>query len=397
MNTESSQTSASRAYRGRSGSVVSTCCIVVAIGAFVGSSLLLLSDFRPVASPQNLDIPATRAIEFSNACAVANASYVPELHNMLRNRTHARDLIATLGPSVPPSARGPEQFRQPCILRCVGGPVLSLGVASYGDVEFLRVLDGAAGINLLALSDAAASDVSIWPLPPSSANNVDVHVGANTVILNGLWHDFGVVPRNTVQQARIRIANGGSEAVTASGFSTSCSCIKTSVSHEDSIVIAPGDTLHIDFSAKLGDVSDLSQVFRFALSAEGDSAPADIIYGIFASTQRVPSWRPSRLDFGVVDSIRSCRPLRIRAFEAAGEPLHIQSVKTAGPVTFDFKISGASSKSASTHFIECIPIAVAPGFTADIEGEVIVSTSSKERPTFHVPYRLTLSQRVAAE
>ena len=188
-----------------------------------------------------------------------------------------------------------------------------LGDSLYGGKDFLRIVDSSGSVKQLPKSIVQQSVRSVVSVP--KRDSIDVLVGGEIVSVGWVFFDWGMVDRNSDNNADLTLKNCGSRTLVLDGFAVSCGCIKLS---EDTSVkqLAPGEAFTLGVTGSIGESDELSQSFRVRMAFEGDADVVELKPSVFANARLRAVCVPPKLDFGFVSTVSESSSLRIRLKEA---------------------------------------------------------------------------------
>lgn len=277
------------------------------------------------------------------------------------------------------------------------GLQVSLGTFVVDGEQYVQRTGMQAAPELVRVPKAGdGRPLRVWVPAHERAAPVELSVGGSRVVLNKLWHSFGVTTPLSGVTETFRVTNSGPEAVRLSSIGTSCGC--TTVKAEGDGVLEPGEFRDLPATVKTGDQTSFKQTVTLSIVEQRTLARRDVTFVLFGNQVQILTAAPSEITFGRVR--RHSKPLTrtLRLSSSSHDPFEVTSVRPGPslPLSCDFMQidpERASGEPAAVITLTLDPRDLGPGTHKSV---LQVASSSRYRPFLSVPVGVTVLPHVEA-
>ncbi|MBA3315918.1 MAG: DUF1573 domain-containing protein [Planctomycetota bacterium] len=272
-----------------------------------------------------------------------------------------------------------------------GRVALVLGVVDFDGDHYLTAVRNDSTPLLLKATPLLSNENEVWCLGGESATTIAT-AGAS-VVVDPPWRSFTGLKPFTEGRTTFEITNAGPGDVTLGEPSTSCGC--TVVDGWKPGVLPSGQSRSLTVTLKTNAAPAIRQSVRLPLLDKEGKVARVVELPVYAWQQASLTVTPDSLDFGAIyrDSEPATRELYLREVET--DRFEVSNVSYEGLPLRHVISKGLQPEGLAAYSL---------GLTLDarslpageVRSDILVTTTSRLRPTIRVPVRFDVKPRVQA-
>lgn len=272
-----------------------------------------------------------------------------------------------------------------------GRVALVLGRVNFGGTRYLTAVRDDAVPLLLNAESLANDGESVWCL--GGGGGARIEAAGTAVVVDPPWRSLPGLKPFTEGRTTFTITNAGPGDALLGQPSTSCGC--TVVDGWKPGVLPTGQSRTLTVTLKTNAAPAIRQTVRLPLLDEAGKVVQAIQLPVYAWQQASMTVVPDSLDFGAIyrDSEPATRELYLREVET--DRFEITNVSYDG-LPLRHSVSERAEPGGLASYAVQLTLDAQSLPPGEIRGELLVTTTSKLRPTVRVPVRFDVKPRVQA-